>query len=300
MLNRNSDKNVNSSFVTRDKDTHTNRQAQTSEMPFASSFAPANPNTHQPSSPSVLRAGGDNSLNGAVAFFTGTKRVGQDTNQDTDMEAQVQAQGCDFVTSNLSAYLDGELDNAQTRLVGSHLGKCPRCSEILQSLSDVDETIQREWRESAPLPSSFRFEQAVDDIMAALPSVPVEAVAFAAHRVHARTRWMRFATGIAGLIAILTSLWSSYWLGYTNGRRSLSTPGSASMNPFRYSPSATLSPISPSQTFLSMPVLQLTPALFLLPAPVHAVHPSHSRFSAQVLPSTFSRSSLLSRAVACP
>ena len=36
------------------------------------------------------------------------------------------------------------------------------------------------------LPSDF--EQAVDDIMAALPSVPLEAVAFAAHRVHARQK----------------------------------------------------------------------------------------------------------------
>ena len=299
MLDRDNPENAYSLFVTRDEDTYHNRQAQASATPFASPFAPANPNTHQPYSPSVLLAGGDNLLRIATAIFTGRKRAIGDNDQDNDMEAQVQAQGCDFVTTNLSAYLDGELDSAQTRLVGSHLGKCPRCSEILESLSDVDETIQREWRDSAPLPSSFRFEQAVDDIMAALPSVPVEAVAFAAHRVHARARWMRFATGVAGLVVILTSLWSSYWLGYTNGRRSLSTPGSVFSNPFRYNPSQPLSPAPAKTVSLSQPVLRLTPASFLLPAhPIARLHPT--RFSLHAPPSPFSRSALLTHAAACP
>ena len=303
MLDRDNAKNTYPILVTRDEDTFNNSQAQASEMPFASTFAPANPNTHQhthqPYSPSVLWAGGDNLLTVATAFFTGRKRAIEDNDQDNDMEAQVQAQGCDFVTTNLSAYLDGELDSAQTRLVGSHLGKCPRCSEILESLSDVDETIQREWRDSAPLPSSFHFEQAIDDIMAALPSVPVEAVAFAAHRVHARARWMRFATGIAGLVAILTSLWSSYWLGYTNGRRSLSTPGSVFINPFRVNPSQPLSPAPARTVSLSQPVLRLTPALFLLPS--HPIARLHStRLSLHAPPSPFSRSVLLTRAAICP
>ena len=299
MLDRDNATNASRLFVTHDEDTYNNPQAQASEMPFASPFASANLNTHQPYSPSVLLAGGDNLLTVATAFFTGRKRAARENDQDNDMEAQVQAQGCDFVTTNLSAYLDGELDSAQTRLVGSHLGKCPRCSEILESLSDVDETIQREWRDSAPLPSSFRFEQAVDDIMTALPSVPVEAVAFAAHRVHARTRWMRFATGIAGLVAILTSLWSSYWLGYTNGRRSLSMPGSVFSNPFRYNPSKPLSPVPAKTVSLSQPILRLTPASFLLPLyPAARLHQSH--LSLHAPPSPFSRSALLTRASACP
>lgn len=298
MLDRKTNKNVYSSFVTRDEDTHNNLQAQASEMPIASPFAPAAPNTHQPYSPSVLLAGGDNLLRAATAFFTGRECAAGDNDQDNDMEAQVQAQGCDFVTTNLSAYLDGELDCTQTRLVGSHLGKCPRCSEILEALSGVDETIQREWRDSAPLPSSFQFEQAVDDIMNALPSVPVEAVAFAAHRVHARARWMRFATGIAGLVAILTSLWSSYWLGYTNGRRSLSTPGSVFSNPFRYNPSTPLSPAPAKTVSLSQPALRLTPASFLLPLyPAAHLRPPHLPLHT---PSSFPRSPLLTRAAICP
>jgi hypothetical protein len=60
--------------------------------------------------------------------------------------------------------------------------------------------------------------------MAALPPVPGEQTAFAPKRVHSRARWMRFSTGLAGVVAFLAMLWSSYRIGYAHGRMSLHTP----------------------------------------------------------------------------
>ena len=287
MLIRNTGKNVFLSFVTRDEDVNNDRPTQPSNRQGASAATSGSSNSHQPYSPSVLLAGGDNTLNSNSA----TSSEGMRTLQDNVMDAQ----GCDFVTSNLSAYLDGELDNAQTRLVGAHLGKCPRCAEIFEALSNVDETIEREWRDSAPLPSSLQFELAVNDIMAALPSVPVEAVAFAAHRVHSRTRWMRFATAAVGLATVLTSLWSSYWLGYTNGRRSIATPGSISANPVKHSATAYLSPAS-----ATLPAPRLMPASYRLPLAASAALLHPPRLPARSFASPALRSSLFVRALACP
>ena len=83
--------------------------------------------------------------------------------------------------------------------------------------------IQREWRD-APLPSASEMRFALDSIMDALPPVPNAPPVFAPRRIHARFRWMRFATGIASIIALLGLLWSTYRFGFTQGRSSLSTP----------------------------------------------------------------------------
>lgn len=292
MLNRNFGKNANNAFVTRDEDHNSKRQPQTATTPGASYDAPANPTLHQPYSPSVLLAGGDKSFFSDPAFFpAGTRSL-----QDTDMEAQ----GCNFIAANLSAYLDGELDSDQARLVGAHLKQCPHCAEILEAMSTVDETIEREWRESTPLPSSLHFDAAIDNIMDALPSVPVEAVAFAAHRVHARTRWMRFATGIAGAVAVVTSLWSSYWLGYSNGRRSIAAPGSVSVNPFKRMPDNSVSSASLLSTSAPKRAIRLTPASFLLPASASTTLLHPPRLPVPLTASAFSHSARLTRSGACP
>ena len=129
-------------------------------------------------------------------------------------------EACRLVTVNLSAYLDGELDDDQQRVVEAHLDRCPTCSASLDALQITDTLIQREWRDKAPLPSSSEVKSAIDSIMAALPPAPAAAPEFAPKRVHARARWMRFSTGLAGMIAFFSLLWSSYRLGYANGRTS--------------------------------------------------------------------------------
>ena len=122
----------------------------------------------------------------------------------------------------LSAYLDGELDSDSQAEVANHLNNCPQCADAFDALLATDRMIQREWRD-APLPSASEMRFALDSIMDALPPLPVAPPAFAPRRIHAKARWMRFATGIAGVIALLGLLWSSYRLGFAQGRSSLSS-----------------------------------------------------------------------------
>lgn len=126
---------------------------------------------------------------------------------------------CEFVSVNLSAYQDGELDPDSLKLIVSHLTHCPNCAASFDALQSVDETLEREWRDSAPLPSSSQFARSLDSIMEALPNEPAVTPAFAPKRVHARVRWTRFATGVAGLFAFGSLLWSSYRLGYQQGQQ---------------------------------------------------------------------------------
>jgi len=125
---------------------------------------------------------------------------------------------CEFVSVSLSAYQDGELDPESLQLIVSHLAHCPHCAAAFDALQSVDETLEREWRDSAPLPSSSQFARSLDSIMDALPSEPAPTPVFAPKRVHARVRWTRFATGVAGLFAFGSLLWSSYRLGYQQGQ----------------------------------------------------------------------------------
>jgi anti-sigma factor RsiW len=127
---------------------------------------------------------------------------------------------CEFVSVNLSAYQDGELDSDSLKLIVSHLSHCPHCSAAMDALQEIDETLEREWRDSAPLPSSSQFARSIASIMDALPDEPAATPAFAPKRVHARARWTRFATGVAGAFAFGGLLWSSYRLGYQEGQHS--------------------------------------------------------------------------------
>lgn len=140
---------------------------------------------------------------------------------------------CEFVSVNLSAYQDGELDPDTLKLIVSHLAHCPSCAAELDALQAVDETLEREWRDSAPLPSSSQFARSIDAIMDALPGEPAAAPAFAPKRIHAKVRWTRFATGVAGAFAFGSLLWSSYRLGYQQGLQSNASryPGKRPTNP---------------------------------------------------------------------
>ena len=126
------------------------------------------------------------------------------------------------MTAYLSALLDGELDRDTRNRVETHLDNCPHCAANFDAMLAADSLIQREWRDNAPLPSSSEIRIAVDSIMDALPPVPAVTTVFAPKRVHARARWIRFATGIAGVMALLMGLlWSSYKFGYEQGRLSI-------------------------------------------------------------------------------
>jgi anti-sigma factor RsiW len=127
-------------------------------------------------------------------------------------------ESCRLVSVNLSAYLDDELDPDQAQLVTEHLNMCAGCAGLLATMAEMDETMEREWRESTPLPSSSQVRSSVDAIMDALPPAPAEHPTFAPRRIHARTRWIRFATGVSSFILAAGLLWSSYRLGFAHGR----------------------------------------------------------------------------------
>lgn len=128
--------------------------------------------------------------------------------------------GCRRGIETLCAYLDGELDSDSQAEVADHLNNCPQCADAFDALLATDRMIQREWRD-APLPSASEIRFALDSIMDALPPLPDAPPVFAPRRVHARFRWMRFATGIASIIALLGLLWSTYRFGFAQGRSSL-------------------------------------------------------------------------------
>jgi hypothetical protein len=197
-----------------ESDEYAGRQPQSQKTQVGDYFlAPAFLPSHQPDSPSAVLAGGDNDKNR-------DNKEGLRRGTIMGNMGNASHEGCDLVTEKLSAYQDGELDAEQTRLVAAHVGKCARCADIFDAIRATDETLEREWRDSAPLPSSLQFMQAVDNVMAALPPVPVQTPAFTPRRIHARARWMRFATGMAGVVILFASLWSSYQIGYAHGRRS--------------------------------------------------------------------------------
>jgi len=49
-----------------------------------------------------------------------------------------QPEACRLVSVNLSAYLDGELDPDQARLVENHLNTCPNCADLLVETNNID------------------------------------------------------------------------------------------------------------------------------------------------------------------
>ncbi len=182
---------------------------------------------------------------------------------------------CEFVSVNLSAYQDGELDSDSLRLVLSHLTHCPHCAAELDALQEMDETLEREWRDCAPLPSSSQFKSSIDAIMDSLPAAAEAPKAFAPKRVHARVRWTRFASGVAGLFAFGSLLWTSYRLGYQQGQQSgsmpssLPAPSNPNANPENQIASAayfTLNPMPARNSHFST----VRPApLFCLPVTLH-------------------------------
>lgn len=131
---------------------------------------------------------------------------------------------CDRTAAYLPAYADNELDADHRLSVENHLNKCVLCAASLDRLQQIDRYIQREWRESAPLPSSSDHTSAVASIMAALPPAAELPVSYAPRRVHVRIRWSRIATAAAGLAGLVSLMWSSHSLGRTRNPQKAQSP----------------------------------------------------------------------------
>ena len=143
---------------------------------------------------------------------------------------------CAYVRTQLSDYADDELNPSQSRFVEGHLSGCPKCAEMLNAIFQTDDLLLREWRDDSPLLSSFERGRAIDNIMDALPPIPENQPIFSAKRIHARARWMRFSTGIAGCVAFFAMLYSSYRLGYQHALRHPPTVSSAPTSLFSEMP----------------------------------------------------------------
>lgn len=173
---------------------------------------------------------------------------------------------CKAAQENLSAYLDNELDLVSRHDLEDHLAVCADCAAELDALRTIDTCVEREWRDSAPLPSSEKCKRAMGDIMSALPPVPEKAHTFAPKRIHARARWIRFAAGFSGIFMFGGLMWSSYRLGYAHGRTimpSQQTPiqfniALHGVNPTAY-PTKYVAPADPSAAASTPPETQSSP-----------------------------------------
>lgn len=200
---------------------------------FADSAFPSEPSGPPP----IFTNGGNNNTGGP----------GDDPDPVSD--------ACRLVLVNLSAYQDGELDSDTLIVVEAHIAKCDYCSAILDTMIETDEMVEREWREYSPLPSSFGVKHAVDNIMAQLPAVPDAPHEFAPKRVHARLRWMRFSTGVMSIVALFSMLWTSYRLGFAQGKEARGFR----QQPTRFSPAHwTGSPVLPQSFPTSASIISRT------------------------------------------
>ena len=127
------------------------------------------------------------------------------------------SEACGLVQVNMAAYHDSELDEDTYRAVDTHIAHCNRCSAMLSAMQETDRLIEWEWREYQPLPSSSEVSLSIDNIMSALPPAADAAPQFAPKRIHSRARWMRFSTGVVGILVLFSLLWTSYKLGYSRG-----------------------------------------------------------------------------------
>ncbi len=153
-------------------------------------------------------------------------------------------EACSLVWVNLAAYKDEELDQDTYEAVDNHMAHCSRCSAMLKAMQETDILIEREWRDHPPLPSPSEVKQSIDNIMAALPPAADELQEFAAKRIHAKVRWMRFSTGFTGVIALFSLLWTSYRVGYTQGSKSSDYRTKSSGSPTTLSPTVSAGDLS--------------------------------------------------------
>ncbi|GDX40924.1 hypothetical protein LBMAG21_12160 [Armatimonadota bacterium] len=157
----------------------------------------------------------------------------------------VPAVACDYVAENTSSYLDAELDLRAMEQIANHLNNCSNCAKTVAGVESVGLVLEREWSDIAPLPSSLEIEFALDSIMDALPPLH-ERTHDAKHADTSHsTRWVRFTTGIVGGALFVASLWSSYQVGFWQGRVSAFTPEPGYHQPLPVNPIPSVSTPAP-------------------------------------------------------
>ncbi len=102
---------------------------------------------------------------------------------------------CDFVVLQLSAMLDSELDTDTFHLVQVHLGQCEACCALLKELEMLDGQLAEAWSADLHV-TRQQAADAADAVLLALPPLPCRG-AYAAKRVHHKTRWNRLISGIS-------------------------------------------------------------------------------------------------------
>lgn len=133
-------------------------------------FYPSDTASSQPHSPSVSLIDGDNTEDGNRDIDSNGSDQG--LNPGSRISSDLGNNSCDLIIAKLSDYQDGELDHEEIRRISAHLGKCLRCSGIFAVMQETDEILEREWRHSAPLPSSLRYAHSIDSIMNSLSPLP--------------------------------------------------------------------------------------------------------------------------------
>ncbi len=141
-----------------------------------------------------------------------------------DAFASLPAVSCDYVAENVSGYVDAELNPQAIQQIANHLNNCPNCAKIVAEVERVGLVLEREWSDNAPLPSSLEVEFALDSIMDALPPIYEPSRSSKHGDTPHVTRWVRFTTGFVGGALFVTSLWSSYQVGFWQGRASYFAP----------------------------------------------------------------------------
>ena len=161
--------------------------------------------------------------------------------------AYASAVSCDYVAENASSYVDAELNPLAIQQIANHLNHCPNCAKMVADVERVGLVLEREWCDSALLPSSLEVEFALDSILDALPPVHESNLESKHTGIPHVTRWVRFTTGVVGGAIFVTSLWSSYQIGFWQGRASAFTPEPAVRQPLSPAPTP---PKTPPPTLL--------------------------------------------------
>lgn len=99
---------------------------------------------------------------------------------------------CKLIAEQLDDYLEGELHDAQMRLVDQHLGECADCQQAVDSQKALQRRLADYGESTMPQPDKAFYDRAI---------------ARAAHvgTRHQRNRWVM--TGFGGAVAALLMVW---------------------------------------------------------------------------------------------
>ena len=76
---------------------------------------------------------------------------------------------CRASLERLSRYVDGDLDRASQRLVEEHLGRCPCCLEMAESLRRTVRVCREAGHRRLPAPVRARAKSRIQELLASEP-----------------------------------------------------------------------------------------------------------------------------------